>query len=54
MSAISEIKGPAKTKLGRNWYQSTGITLVLGRWTFIFYFKGTPSWILPKKPFAAT
>jgi hypothetical protein len=25
----------------------------LGRWTFLFYFKGTPSWIL-QKSFAAT
>jgi hypothetical protein len=34
--------------VGRNWYQSTGIALVLGRWTFFFDFKGTPSWILQK------
>jgi hypothetical protein len=32
--------------VGRNWYQSTAIVLVLGRWTFFFNFKGTPSWIL--------
>jgi hypothetical protein len=27
--------------VGRNWYQSTAIVLVLGRWTFFFNFKGT-------------
>jgi hypothetical protein len=25
------------------------IVLVLGRWTFFFNFKGTPSWILQKR-----
>jgi hypothetical protein len=30
----------AKTKVGRNWYQSTGIALVLGRWTFFLILKG--------------
>ncbi len=39
--------------MGQNWYQSTAIVIVLGRWTFLFYFKGTPSWIL-QKSFAAT
>jgi trehalose-6-phosphatase len=34
--------------VGRNRYQSTGIALVLGRWTLVFNFKGTPSWILQK------
>jgi hypothetical protein len=43
---------PAKTKVGQDWYQSTAIVLVLGRWTFFFNFKGTPSWIL-QKTFAA-
>ncbi len=38
----------AKTKVGRNWYQLTGIALVLGRWTFFLNFKETPSWILQK------
>jgi hypothetical protein len=40
--------------VGRNWYQSTGIAQVLGRWAFFFKFKGTPSWILQKNRFAAT
>jgi hypothetical protein len=31
---------PAKIKMGRNWYQSAGIALVLGRWTFFFILKG--------------
>jgi hypothetical protein len=35
--------------VGRNWYQSTAIVLVLGRWTIFFNFKGTPSWILQKR-----
>ncbi len=29
---------PAKTKVGQNYYQSAGIALVLGRWTFFFLF----------------
>ncbi len=29
---------PAKTKLGRNWYQLTGVALVLGPWIFFFLF----------------
>jgi hypothetical protein len=37
-----------KTKLCRNWYQSTGIPLLLGSWTFFFNFKRTQSWILQK------
>jgi hypothetical protein len=36
------------TKAGRNWCQSAGITLVLGRWTFFFNFKGLASWIAQK------
>ncbi len=32
----------------RNWYQSTGIAVVLGRWIFFFNFKGPQSWILKK------
>jgi hypothetical protein len=39
--------------VGQHWYQSTAIVLVLGLWTFLFYFKGTPSWIL-QKSFAST
>jgi hypothetical protein len=39
---------PAKTKVGRKWYQSTGITLVIGGWTFFFNFIGPESWILQK------
>jgi hypothetical protein len=31
---------PAKTKMGRNWYKSSGIALVLGCWTFFYNFKG--------------
>jgi hypothetical protein len=38
--------------VGQNWYQSTGMALVLGRWKFFFNFKGIPSWIL-QKSFAA-
>jgi hypothetical protein len=34
---------PAKSKVGRNWLEWTGLALVLGRWAFIFIFKGTPS-----------
>jgi hypothetical protein len=34
--------------VGRYWYQSTGIALVMGCWTFFFDFKWTPSWILQK------
>jgi hypothetical protein len=46
-----EFKGIVQRKL--RWveidrYQSTGIALGLGRWTFVFKFKGTPSWILQK------
>jgi hypothetical protein len=40
--------------VGRSWYQSTGIGLVLGRWTIFLNIKRTPFWILPKKPIAAT
>jgi hypothetical protein len=39
---------PAKTKVGRKWYQSTGITLVIGCWTFFLNFIGPESWILKK------
>jgi hypothetical protein len=34
--------------MGRNWYQSASIALVLGHWTFFFNFKGPASWILQK------
>jgi hypothetical protein len=40
--------------VGNNWYQSTGIAVVLGRTTVFCLFKGTPSRILQKKRFAAT
>jgi hypothetical protein len=40
--------------VGNNWYQSTGIAVVLGCTTVFFIFKGTPSRILQKKRFAAT
>jgi hypothetical protein len=34
--------------VGQNWYQSRGNALVLSLWTFFFYFKGQPFWILQK------
>jgi hypothetical protein len=34
--------------VGLNWYQPTGIALVLRRWTFFFNFKGPAPWILQK------
>jgi hypothetical protein len=46
--SVSKRSCPAKTKVGRNWYQSTGIALVLGRWTLFFNFKGTPCCISHK------
>jgi hypothetical protein len=44
---------PAKLKMGRNWYQSSGIALVLGCWTFFIILKGQLSEFC-KKCFAAT
>ncbi len=37
---VLKVLCPAKTKVGRNCYQSTGIALVLGRWTFFLTLKG--------------
>jgi hypothetical protein len=34
-------------KMGRSWYQSAGIALVLGRWTFFYNFKDFAKNILP-------
>jgi hypothetical protein len=46
---ISDLKVlSSETKVGRNWYQSTGLALVLGRWTLFFNFKGKPSCISHK------
>jgi hypothetical protein len=36
--------------VGRNWFQSTAIVLVLGRWTFFFNFKGTKKVLPPLEP----
>jgi hypothetical protein len=35
--------------VGRNWYQSTGIALVLGRWTFVINFKEHKHFALKNK-----
>jgi hypothetical protein len=50
-STVKELS--SEIKMGRNWYQSAGIALLLGRWTFLFYIKGSASWF-HKKCFAAT
>jgi hypothetical protein len=39
--------------VGRNWYQTTGIALVLGRWAFFLILKGHHL-EFRKKVFAAT
>jgi hypothetical protein len=39
--------------VGQNWYQSTGIAVVLGRWTFFLILKGHHL-EFHKKRFAAT
>jgi hypothetical protein len=43
-----------KTKVGQNWYQLTGIALVLGSWTFFFNFLWAAILDFAKKRFAAT
>ncbi len=41
---------PAKTKVGKKWYQSIGLALTLNQWYSFFRFKGEVTLLIFKKP----